>query len=271
MEKQHRARKRFGQNFLNDSNIINNILRAIHPEASQHLVEIGPGQGAITAGLLESGAKLDVIELDRDLVPILEERFQQESNFTIHQGDALKFDFGTLNAAANSLRVVGNLPYNISTPLIFHLLDFKLQIRDMHFMLQKEVVKRLAAQPGGKDYGRLSIMAQYHCQVDNLFDVPPTAFTPQPKVDSAIVRLTPYDEAPHPASSTQTLDKVVKAAFSQRRKTLRNTLKSLIDAAAMEQLGIDPGARAETLSTEAFVAISNHISNQSPHNSGEQS
>mgnify|MGYP003366444546 CR=1 FL=1 len=168
---QHRARKRFGQNFLHDAGVIDRILRSIHAKPEDRLLEIGPGQGALTQGLLNSGGQLDVIELDKDLVPILNQQFAGKSNFNLHQGDALKFDFNSLNAAPHSLRVVGNLPYNISTPLIFHLLNNAGIIRDMHFMLQKEVVERLAAGPGGGDWGRLSIMVQYHCRVEPLFNV----------------------------------------------------------------------------------------------------
>jgi 16S rRNA (adenine1518-N6/adenine1519-N6)-dimethyltransferase len=188
------------------------------------MLEIGPGQGALT-GPAGSGAQLDVVELDKDLIPILNQQFAGKSNFNLHQGDALKFDFNTLNAAPNSLRVVGNLPYNISTPLIFHLLNNAGLIRDMHFMLQKEVVERLAAGPGGGDWGRLSIMVQYHCRVEHLFNVGPGAFNPPPKVDSAIVRLVPHAVLPHPAKDHRLLERVVREAFNQRRKTLRNTLK----------------------------------------------
>ena len=194
----HRARKRFGQNFLHDQGIIRGIVRAVSPLAGQRLLEIGPGQGAITATILDTDCQLDVIEIDRDLVQILTDKFSSRDNFRIHEGDALKFDIGAL-AGTEKLRVVGNLPYNISTPLIFHLLSAHDCISDMHFMLQKEVVERLAAGPGSKTYGRLSIMAQYYCAIESLFDVPPEAFSPQPKVQSAIVRLTPYAQPPFPA------------------------------------------------------------------------
>ncbi|MFT7403235.1 16S rRNA (adenine(1518)-N(6)/adenine(1519)-N(6))-dimethyltransferase RsmA [Zhongshania sp.] len=258
----HQARKRFGQNFLNDQGIIRSIVRAISPLEHQRVLEIGPGQGAITESILATGCQLDVIELDRDLIPILEHKFGAQSNFSIHQGDALKFDFGAL-AAGEKLRVVGNLPYNISTPLIFHLLTAHDCIADMHFMLQKEVVDRLAAQPGSKTYGRLGIMAQYYCEVESLFDVPPEAFTPQPKVQSAIVRLTPYEKPPLPANNVETLQMVLRSAFNQRRKTLRNTLKGVIDNEAIESLGIDPGLRPEQLGLVEYVAIANAIDNNS--------
>lgn len=256
---QHRARKRFGQNFLHDAGVIHRILRSIHARPGEHLVEIGPGQGALTEGLLDSGARLDVVELDQDLVPLLRQRFGTSERFTLHQGDALKFDFATLDASPRSLRVVGNLPYNISTPLIFHLLSHAGQIRDMHFMLQKEVVERLAAQPGGGDWGRLSIMVQYHCRVEHLFNVGPGAFNPAPKVDSAIVRLVPHDSLPHPARDPALLERIVREAFNQRRKTLRNTLKGLLDAQAIEAAGVDGGQRPEQLDLAAFVRLADQL------------
>lgn len=255
---QHRARKRFGQNFLHDPGIIRRIVAAVAPKPGQRLLEIGPGQGAITASLLDSGAQLDVIELDRDLIPILEATFADRDNFTLHQGDALKFDIAGL-AGDTPLRVVGNLPYNISTPLIFHLLDSRGAIADMHFMLQKEVVDRLAAQPGSKTYGRLGVMAQYFCEVEGLFDVPPEAFSPRPKVQSAIVRLRPHSMLPHPADDVTTLRDILRDSFGQRRKTLRNTLKQHIDSAHLEQLGISPTARPEQLALSDFVAIANAV------------
>ncbi|MFC3609433.1 16S rRNA (adenine(1518)-N(6)/adenine(1519)-N(6))-dimethyltransferase RsmA [Stutzerimonas tarimensis] len=256
---QHRARKRFGQNFLHDAGVIHRILRAIHAREDEHLVEIGPGQGAITEGLLGSGARLDVIELDHDLVPLLRTRFSQAPRFALHQGDALKFDFAQLAEAPRSLRIVGNLPYNISTPLIFHLLAHAPLIRDMHFMLQKEVVERMAASPGGGDWGRLSIMVQYHCQVEHLFNVGPGAFNPAPKVDSAIVRLTPHATAPHIAKDPLQLERIVREAFNQRRKTLRNTLKGLLDHEAIEAAGVDGGLRPEQLDLAAFVRLADQL------------
>ncbi|MFT5887809.1 MAG: 16S rRNA (adenine1518-N6/adenine1519-N6)-dimethyltransferase [Zhongshania sp.] len=254
----HRARKRFGQNFLTDQGIIRRIVRAISPLKNQRLLEIGPGQGAITASILDTDCQLDVVELDRDLIPILQGKFGERSNFSIHQGDALKFDFSAL-AGDEKLRVVGNLPYNISTPLIFHLLSAHSCISDMHFMLQKEVVDRLAAQPGSKTYGRLSIMAQYYCEVESLFDVPPESFSPQPKVQSAIVRITPYKQPPYPANDVKLLQSIVRDAFNQRRKTLRNTLKGVISSAGLEALGVDPGVRPENVSLADYVAITNAV------------
>lgn len=256
---QHRARKRFGQNFLHDAGVIHRILRAIHAREGERLLEIGPGQGALTEGLLGSGAQLDVIELDLDLIPILQARFGSEPRFRLNQGDALKFDFNRLEAAPRSLRVVGNLPYNISTPLIFHLLDNATLIRDMHFMLQKEVVERLAAGPGGGDWGRLSIMVQYHCRVEHLFNVGPGAFNPPPKVDSAIVRLVPHEVLPHPAKDHRLLERVVREAFNQRRKTLRNTLKALLPASAIETAGVDGSLRPEQLDLAAFVRLADQL------------
>ncbi len=253
----HTARKRFGQNFLVDDGIIDKIVRAIAPTANDNIVEIGPGKGAITALLLADCPRLNVIELDRDLIPILLAQFAKYDNFNIHQTDALKFDFSTLASEAEPLRVVGNLPYNISTPLIFHLLSYHHQIHDMHFMLQKEVVDRMTAQPGDKAYGRLGIMTQYYCQVVNLFPVPPTCFRPQPKVDSAIVRLIPHKTLPHPATDIKLFKQLVNTAFQQRRKTLRNALKQMVAQEHLEALDIDTSRRPETLSLADFVDIAN--------------
>ncbi len=257
----HRPRKRFGQNFLHDQNVIRGIVAAIHPLPGERLVEIGPGLGALTEPLLLALGEMDVVELDRDLIPKLQQQFATTGTLRIHNADALKFDFCSLpNSDSEKLRVVGNLPYNISTPLIFHLLDQSRCIRDMHFMLQKEVVNRLAAGPGGGDYGRLSVMVQYRCQVEKLFTVGPGAFNPPPKVDSAIVRLIPYAEPPHPARDEKLFARLVNQAFSQRRKTLRNNMKGLLDAAAIEALDIDPGCRPETLSLQQFVSLANAAS-----------
>lgn len=255
----HRARKRFGQNFLHDAGVIDRILRAIFPRQGERLLEIGPGQGALTEGLVNSGAQLDVIELDKDLIPLLKLRFGLKPNFTLHEGDALQFDFARLSVQPHSLRVVGNLPYNISTPLIFHLLDHAGLIRDMHFMLQKEVVQRMSAGPGSGHWGRLSIMVQYHCRVEHLFNVGPGAFNPPPKVDSAIVRLTPHSVLPCPAQDPRALDRVVREAFNQRRKTLRNTLKNLLDSTDIEAAGIDPGLRPEQLALADFVRLADRF------------
>ena len=265
----HTARKRFGQNFLQDASVIYNILRAIGPSSGDHLVEIGPGQAALTKPLIEQLAKnssLKLLEIDRDLASQLSIQFADDDRVSIHIGDALDFDFTTLRDQTDKpLRVFGNLPYNISTPLIFHLLEQATAdpaanvISDMHFMLQREVVDRMAAPPGSKTYGRLSIMTQYFCQVEPLFDVPPEDFTPQPKVMSAIVRLLPYKDLPLKADQPKILDKIVRAAFSQRRKTIRNGLKGLISAEELEAINVDPGARAETLDIATFVNIANSL------------
>ncbi len=256
----HRARKRFGQNFLQDRGVIYRIIDAIHPLAGEHLVEIGPGRGALTEFLVGNGCRLDVIELDRDLAPDLLAAYGNLPGFTLHGADALKFDYaGLAGEESPALRIVGNLPYNISTPLIFKLLENASLIKDMHFMLQLEVVNRLAASPGSKNWGRLGIMAQYHCRVESLFEVPPTAFSPAPKVQSAIVRLAPHTESPWPNCDEAVLRQVVQASFAQRRKTLRNNLKRLIDADGLETLGIDPGARAETLELSQFIDIANAL------------
>lgn len=258
----HRARKRFGQNFLRDAGIISRIVRAIGPRSGERLLEIGPGQGALTGPLLEAAGALEVIELDRDLIPGLRVQFFNYPDFVIHEGDALKFDFRALRGEGPALRVVGNLPYNISTPLIVHLLGAGDAIADMHFMLQKEVVERLAASPDSADWGRLSVMAQYYCRVDSLFVVPPEAFVPRPKVDSAIVRLTPHERLPHRARDEALLFDLVREAFGQRRKTLRNNLKGRISAEALSELGIDPGRRPQTLSVEEFVRIANGLAEE---------
>lgn len=256
MSEKHRARKRFGQNFLHDVGMIRRIVRAINPLESEHLVEIGPGQGAITAELLAGGCKLDVIELDRDLLPILHSMFADNPRFTLHQADALKFDFSSLQSQQQPMRLVGNLPYNISTPLIFHLLEHAPLIQDMHFMLQLEVVNRMAAEPGSKAWGKLGVMVQYHCRVDKLFEVPPESFSPAPKVQSAIVRLQPRQQPLGDAGREKQLRRIVSAAFAQRRKTLRNNLRDIIDVQQLEQLEISPSARAETLSLQQFLAMS---------------
>ncbi len=253
-----RARKRFGQNFLRDESVIRRIVAAVRPLPGERLLEIGPGRGALTGALLARDCRLLALELDRDLVPLLQQQFGANPNFTLQQGDALQLDLAALGFDA-PVRVVGNLPYNISTPLIFHLLAQAGRIRDMHFMLQKEVVERLAAGPGSKTYGRLGIMAQYFCTVESLFEVPPGAFTPAPKVQSAIVRLTPHTVLPHPARSLPALERVVRTAFNQRRKTLRNALQELIDGDRIAALGIDPGARPERLALADYVRLADDI------------
>jgi len=249
-------RKRFGQHFLIDEAIIQQIILAISANKDQHLVEIGPGRGAITAHLVKACKQLDVIEIDRDLVKQLQKQFKNADNLVIHEADALRFDFSTLGKA---IRIVGNLPYNISTPLIFHLIKYAPTIEDMVFMLQKEVVQRLSAAPGNKDYGRLSIMVQYDCQVHPLLDVPPEAFYPPPAVNSAVVQLIPYRERPHTANDYDLFADLVKTAFSQRRKTIRNSLKSMVKGIDLEALGINPISRPENLSLADYVNMSNSV------------
>tara|TARA_B100000780_G_C21102537_1_gene444992 strand:- start:517 stop:1356 length:840 start_codon:yes stop_codon:yes gene_type:complete len=272
--KKHQARKRFGQNFLNDQGIIRHVVACIRPKLDQRIIEIGPGLGAITEHLLASAGQLDVVELDRDLLPHLRIAFASYGHkLRIHEADALQFDFSSLNSnllnthPINSekqlLRIVGNLPYNISTPLIFHLLSYTNLIADMHFMLQKEVMLRLAAGAGTNNYGRLSIMAQYFCRVDSLFEVPPEAFDPRPKVDSAIVRMAPYTKLPHTAHDFKHFEQIVKSGFSQRRKTLRNNLKGIADDQQLQSLGIDPSIRSERLTVGEFVALSNLLTQTS--------
>lgn len=255
----HQARKRFGQNFLQDYRIIHDILDYAHPQAGEHWVEIGPGLGALTKPLLESGVKLDIVELDRDLVARLQKQFNGNANLTVHSADALNFDFGSLAAAGEKLRVIGNLPYNISTPLMFHLLETTSCIEDMHFMLQKEVVDRICAEPGSKKYGRLSVMMQYYCEAEWLFDVPPESFDPVPAVMSAIVRLAPHAEQPVALANTDDFNNLVSQAFSQRRKTIRNSLKNLIGEQKFAELGIDANLRAEALTLAEFALLSRHL------------
>jgi 16S rRNA (adenine1518-N6/adenine1519-N6)-dimethyltransferase len=254
----HRPRKRFGQNFLHDPVIIDRIISTIRPKQSDALLEIGPGQGAITCPLLEAAGKLTVIELDRDLIGPLQARCASIGELTVYSADALSFDFCQL-ASQQPLRIIGNLPYNISTPLLFHLLDQHQCIRDMHFMLQKEVVERMAAGPGCGQYGRLSIMLQYRCRVTPLFTIGSGAFKPPPKVESAFVRLEPYARPMVQVSNEDAFETLVRQAFSQRRKTLRNTLRGLLDADLISSLAIDPSARAESLGIAEFAALANRL------------
>jgi len=254
----HRARKRFGQNFLHDPGVIRRIIQAVSPQPGQRLVEIGPGQGAITLPLLQACGRLDVVELDRDLIEPLARKAAGLGELVIHPADALQFDFSPL-ARKEKLRVVGNLPYNISTPLLFHLLAQSDYIEDMHFMLQKEVVQRMAAQPGGGDYGRLSLMIQYHCKVAPLFGIGPGAFRPAPRVESTFVRLIPWPQAPVAVDEYPCLATVVRQAFGQRRKTLRNTLKGLLSEEEIRASGSDPAARPETLTLQQYAALANRL------------
>ena len=252
----HRARKRFGQNFLHDRGIIERIIQSIRPQAGDHLLEIGPGQGALTEYLITANAKLDCVELDRDLAKFLDKLYGSKPGFTLYQEDILKFDLAKLEADEHSLRVIGNLPYNISTPVLFYLLKNCALIRDMTFMLQLEVVQRIAAQVGEKNYGRLGLMLQYFCTVEHLFNVPASAFSPQPKVSSAVVRLTPHVKLPLQARSLENLQIVIRTAFSARRKTLKNSLKSIISEQALKALPLDISLRPENLSLADYILIS---------------
>ncbi|MEE9412124.1 MAG: 16S rRNA (adenine(1518)-N(6)/adenine(1519)-N(6))-dimethyltransferase RsmA [Methylococcales bacterium] len=263
----HKPRKRFGQNFLTDEQVVLQIINSIYPQQDQHLVEIGPGQGALTSLLADSCQQLDLIEIDRDLVARLNRQYADKTHLGIHQLDALKLDLSELlPVSKNSLdvpgkmRLIGNLPYNISTPLLFHVLKQSQLITDMHFMLQKEVADRLAAQPGNKQYARLTVITQYLCKVSKLFDVAPESFNPQPKVWSSFVKLVPHPEPPVVIDSFQVFNLVVTQAFSQRRKTLRNTLSKLLTAEQINSVDIDPSRRAETLSLEEFAQLARLVS-----------
>lgn len=258
----HRPRKRFGQHFLTDPDTIAEIVAAVAPQDGDVIVEIGPGQAAITEPLAELASTLHAIEFDRDLVTTLRSRFAARSNVVIHEGDALEFDFSALGRA---LRVVGNLPYNISTPLLFHLLGYRHCIADAHFMLQKEVVDRMAAEPGNKDYGRLTIMLGCRMEVVPLFDVPPTAFSPPPRVMSSVVRMRPLPAGRFDIDDQQQFDALVKLAFSRRRKTLRNALQGLASAGDLENAGIDPGLRPEQLGINDWVTLANHLGDSRRH------
>ncbi|WP_455380502.1 16S rRNA (adenine(1518)-N(6)/adenine(1519)-N(6))-dimethyltransferase RsmA [Acidihalobacter prosperus] len=252
----HNPRKRFGQHFLRDHQVLAQIVEAIAPRADEALLEIGPGEGALTAAILSRIDQLSAIEIDRDLIPLLQKRFG--NHLRLFAGDALRFDFSAI-APIQGLRIIGNLPYNISTPLIFHLMKVLPHICDMTFLLQREVVERLAAKPGTKAYGRLSVMVQYGCDAKALFTVSPSAFTPPPKVDSALIRLTPWRSVPYPANNERLFAQLVKQAFSQRRKTLKRVLKGEIDSTGFIQADIDPMRRAETLSVAEFVKLANEI------------
>lgn len=254
----HVARKRFGQNFLHDQQVIDRIIACIAPKATDLLVEIGPGQAALTRPLLASGAELHLVEIDRDLVAKLEKQFAGQPNITIHSCDALRADLAELTGH-RPFRLIGNLPYNISTPLIFHVLQWSDLIVDMHFMLQKEVVDRMAAPPGSRTYGRLSVMTQFRADVRSLFDVLPESFTPVPRVCSSIVRLQPLKQPPFDAGSFENMSRVVAAAFSMRRKTLRNSLRDVLTEDEIISAGIEPGQRAEQLSLSQFAALARSL------------
>lgn len=261
----HTARKRFGQNFLHDQQVIHNIVAAINPQKNDYLVEIGPGLGALTEPVADQVEHLTVVELDRDLAERLRHHPFLHPKLNVIEQDAMRFNFGELaTQAGQKIRVFGNLPYNISTPLMFHLFDFHQQIQDMHFMLQKEVVKRLCAAPNSKAYGRLTIMAQYFCQVMPVLEVPPHAFKPAPKVDSAVVRLVPHTTLPHPVKDLYWLNRICTQAFNQRRKTLRNALSTLFTPEQLTALQIDVTARAENLSIADYARLANWLADNPP-------
>jgi 16S rRNA (adenine1518-N6/adenine1519-N6)-dimethyltransferase len=266
----HKAKKKFGQNFLVDEQIIGDIIAAIHPEREDNMVEIGPGLGALTRPLLKKLNHLHVVEIDRDIIARLEQDYPQknppnpplqkgggaQAKLTIHAGDALEFDIATLPAP---LRIVGNLPYNISSPLLFHFAAYAERIRDMHFMLQNEVVERMVAEPSTPAYGRLSVMLQYRFQMEKLLDVPPESFRPAPKVDSAIVRMIPLPAGEILVSNEKLFAAIVRTAFGQRRKTLRNTLRSYLSEGDFEVLGVNAQLRAENLTVPEFIKVANYL------------
>ena len=257
MIRSHVPRKRFGQHFLRDADVIRRIVQTIGPEPEHSMVEIGPGLGALTVPLLKRLERLQVVELDRDVIPPLQAVCAPFGDLRVHQVDALTVNFSQLRVDDRPLRLVGNLPYNISTPLLFHLLNYAASIQDMYFMLQKEVVERMSASPGDSTYGRLSVMLQYRCDVLALFAVGPGAFQPPPKVASAFVRLVPHRRPPVEVHDEARFAEVVRQAFSQRRKTLRNALRPLLSAQQIEAAGIDPSVRPQTLTIKEFAVLSN--------------
>ena len=252
------AKKHLGQNFLHERTIIDRIVQAVNPRPGDRLVEIGPGQGAITFPLLRAHGAMTAIEFDRDLIAPLQHAAREFGELQIIPGDVLGIDFTAL-AAGGTLRLVGNLPYNLSSPILFHALDHAAVVRDMHFMLQKEVVDRMAAGPGSKVYGRLGVMLQAYCHVTPLFDVAPGAFNPPPKVDSAVVRLVPRPASEIAVEDRAMFSRVVRDAFGQRRKTLRNALSNICDADAIAAGGLDPTLRAEQVPVDGFVALANAL------------
>ena len=258
------AKKRFGQHFLHDPGTIERIVRAVDPQPGDRLVEIGPGQGAITAPLLERAGALDVVEIDADVVPALAARCAGRGELRVHRADALEFDFRALRGTGAPLRLVGNLPYNVSTPLLFHFIAQIDAVADMHFMLQREVVARMAAAPGSGDYGRLTVMLAPHVAVERLFDIGTGAFKPPPRVVSTFFRLHPHAQPPFDRGSHAAFARVVAAAFSHRRKTLRNALDGVLGAAEIEAAGVDPGARAETLTPAQFGDLARRLPGATP-------
>ena len=255
----HRARRRFSQNFLHDPLVIQRIIAAIAPQPDHHLLEIGPGLGALTVPLAERAGRLDMVEIDRDLAAGLRERFAGRDSVTVHEADAMHFDLAGITREPHSLRVVGNLPYNISSPLLFRLLAQRHWIADLHLMLQEEVVERLVAPPGSRVYGRLGVMAGLWCESERVLRVGPGAFKPAPRVSSAVVAMRVRAEPLVPVRSSETFARVVSAAFGQRRKTLRNSLRELLEADAIAACGVDPRARAETLDLVAFAALADAV------------
>ena len=259
----HKPRKRFGQNFLHDQNVLAQMVQAINPTSGEHLVEIGPGEGALTIPLLTLHGKLTAIELDRDLAPALKKKCQPTGQLQLFQGDAMKFDYARLASTTDKIRIIGNLPYNISTPILFHLSNHASIIEDMHVLLQKEVANRITATPGNKQYGRLSVMMQVIFNATHLFNVEPDAFRPPPKVQSTFIRLSPHQQPVVQLKHKENLSHVVSAAFSQRRKTLRNSLQTLLDTRQIKQADIDPTRRAETLTLQEFSRLANMLESPS--------
>jgi len=265
----NRPRKHFGQHFLHDQNIIQKIIGAIAPQPTDCFVEIGPGQGALTRPLLERVAKLDVIEIDHDLARVLADEFTNP-RLTVHRADALKFDFRQIGASPGSLRLAGNLPYNISSPLLFHILTYGQLFRDVHVMLQKEVVARMTATPGNKIYGRLTVALAARCQVESLFDIKPGSFRPAPRVNSSFVRLSPDAQQWARIDDETAFDQVLRQAFNMRRKRLANALKGLISEPEIESLGIDPNLRAEQLTVDSFIELGNYFASTVADKSGDR-
>lgn len=257
-----RARKRFGQHFLTDSHIIEKIIQAVSPKEDQHIVEIGPGQGVLTQYLIPKSGRVDAVEIDRDLAAYLREHFKSFPQFFLHEMDVLRFDFSSLTETPASLRVIGNLPYNISTPLLFHLFDYLPLVQDIHVMLQKEVAERMTAKINTPDYSRLSVMTQFYCRAQKLFDVSSMAFNPPPKVESSVIRLIPHPNDLYQPKNAALFAEIVKNTFNFRRKTIRNSLKAYLSEAEIVALNIDPNKRPQELSIEDFICLSDAVFNK---------